>query len=496
MTVVPERYSWRPQAGSQVAFLSCPVFECLYEGTRGGGKTDCLIMDFAKEVGKGYGASWRGILFRKTYKQLGDVIAKCKKWFPRIFGKKAKWNQTDSTWTWDTGEMLLLRHFNRDDDYENYHGHEYSWLAFEELCNWSTSLPLTKMISTVRCSDKLLGASIPMRVRCTTNPYGPGHGWVKKRYALHLAVDQRKVLKNLKDDKGNNMPDRVSIHSDIRENKILLSADPYYMDKLRASCRSEAERKAWMEGSWDIVAGGMFDDLWDSAVHSVLPFTIPGSWKIKPSFDWGSAHPFSLGWWAISDGADVRIKTGGYRSTVKGDVYRIKEWYGCQENETNVGIKLTGEQIAKGMVERHLKWGMNGFVSKGIADSAIFSVENGHSIELSMKKPVRVDNGMEYPGILWSPSDKRPGSRKLGWQAMRDYLTNAKPSKAGPREKPGMFIFAGECSDWVRTVLTLPRREDDMDDVDDEAEDHSADETRYFIYSQPNVAGSGSYRYG
>ena len=43
---------WMPHRGSQNLFLSCPVYETLIQGTRGGGKTDCLLMSFAKNVGK------------------------------------------------------------------------------------------------------------------------------------------------------------------------------------------------------------------------------------------------------------------------------------------------------------------------------------------------------------------------------------------------------------------------------------------------------------
>lgn len=455
--------------------------------------TDCLLMDFAKEIGKGYGAAWRGILFRKTYKQLADIVAKTKKWFPRIFGKAAQWNQGDYYWHWPTGEMLLLRHWARDDDYENYHGHEYSWLGLEELCNWAMPTILTKMTSTVRCSDTVLGASIPMRIRATTNPYGPGHGWVKQRYSLHLPIRERRVMRNLTDKNGNALPDRVSIHSDIRENLILLRADPNYISKLRASCRSEAERKAWIEGSWDIVAGGMFDDLWQSDVHSLTPFDVPRTWRIKPSFDWGSSHPFSIGWWAISDGSDVRLRTGQVRTTVRKDLFRIREWYGCQKDEINVGLKITASEIAKGMVERQLEWGMQDWVTKGIADAAIFSVENGHSVAADMEKEIIIANCARYPGIKWTPSDKKSGSRKLGWQAIRQRMENSIPPKDGrPRERSGIFIFSHYCQDWIRTVLTLPRDPDDMDDVDTDAEDHAADETRYFVYSQGNDVGEAT----
>ena len=67
---------WSPHAGSQVQFLACPVFECLLEGTRGGGKTAALLMSFAQYVGVGFGQAWRGVLFRETYPQLADVAGK------------------------------------------------------------------------------------------------------------------------------------------------------------------------------------------------------------------------------------------------------------------------------------------------------------------------------------------------------------------------------------------------------------------------------------
>ena len=65
-----DRPVWMPFPGSQYTFLECPVYETLYHGTRGNGKTLVLVMDFAKEVGKGYGKAWRGILFRQ---KLGDL---------------------------------------------------------------------------------------------------------------------------------------------------------------------------------------------------------------------------------------------------------------------------------------------------------------------------------------------------------------------------------------------------------------------------------------
>ncbi len=165
----PDNVIWRPMPGSQEAFLaSHPIFEVLFEGTRGGGKTDCLLMSFGMHVGKGFGSGWKGILFRQTYKQLTDVITKTKKWFPQIW-PDAKFNHSEHVWTWPSGEQLLLRQFQKADDYWNYHGHEYPWIGWEELCNWATDEGYKRMMSCCRSSTK----GMPRMVRATTNPYGP-----------------------------------------------------------------------------------------------------------------------------------------------------------------------------------------------------------------------------------------------------------------------------------------------------------------------------------
>ncbi|WP_217468820.1 terminase family protein, partial [Staphylococcus aureus] len=142
--------TWCPQYGSQLAFLMAhPIFEVLYEGTRGPGKTDCLLMDFLQHVGKGYGSEWRGILFRQTYPQLSDVINKTNKWFKRIF-PGARYNKVEHKWTFPDGEELLLRHMKSPEDYWNYHGHAYPWIGWEELCNWADDKCYTVMMSCCR----------------------------------------------------------------------------------------------------------------------------------------------------------------------------------------------------------------------------------------------------------------------------------------------------------------------------------------------------------
>jgi len=487
----PKNVVWRPQAGSQEAFLSStPIFEVLFQGTRGGGKTDCLLMSFGQYTGRGFGAAWKGILFRQTYKQLSDVITKTKKWFPLIW-PQAKFNNTEHVWTWPEGEQLLLRQFKRDDDYWNYHGHEYPWIGWEELCNWATDAGYKRMFSCCRSSKP----GMPRMIRATTNPYGPGHNWVKMRFLPDRM--NMKVRKDLIDEEGRPEPSRLSIFSRLQENLILLKSDPNYVTNLAASARNKAEKKAWLEGSWDIVSGGMFDDVFQSQFNVIKPFVIPEKWRIDRSFDWGSSKPFSVGWWAVSNGEDVKIGEGKWKSTVRGDLFRIQEWYGWS-GKPNEGTMSLASDISKGIVERELKWGWRSQsdpnwcrVKTGVADSAIFSVENGNCIETDMKVRVRLDDGIKYRGVPWIPADKKAGSRVNGWDQVRRMLKNAHPDeKTGMREKPGLFIF-DICDNWIRTVPVLPRDEKEPDDVNTEAEDHIADETRYRVRAMGLTVGQG-----
>jgi hypothetical protein len=459
------------------------MFETLYHGTRGPGKTDGLLWCYGQHVGKGHKEAWAGIIFRQTYPQLADVQAKSEKWFRQVF-PTAKFNRSKMMWEWETGERLLFRHMGRPEDYWNYHGHEYPFIGFEELTNWPIPDCYVSMFACCRCSTE----GVPRMVRATTNPYGAGHNWVKERFGLQGRWWETVIIPKPTDLDGREEPPRAAIHGHIDENKILLKADPDYKRTIIASAANKAMAKAWLSGSWDIVAGGMFGDVWSPKTHIIPKFDIPKSWRIDRSFDWGSSAPFSVGWWAESDGSDVRLKDGKVMSTVRGDLFRIDEWYGWS-GKANEGLRMLAVDITKGIVEREIAWGIDGRVKAGPADTSIYTVENGMSIAHDMSLPIRVGNQL-HPGVHWTQADKRPGSRKTGWEMLRKMMDNSKRKDGLPREKPGIFVFEN-CKQFIRTVPVLPRSEKDMDDVDTLAEDHIGDETRYKIRALSNRAGSG-----
>lgn len=444
---------WTPHPGSQALFVACPIFEALYEGERGPGKTLALLMDFAQHVGQGFGSAWRGVLFRESFPQLADVVVKSRRLYREIF-PSAKWNAADHKWTFPDGEELLLRWMRVEADYDNYHGHEYPWIGWEELTNWASPACYESMFACSRSSQP----GMPRKVRATTNPFGVGHNWVKARF-----VDPAPAGTVITDEDGNQ---RVRIHGRLNENTHLAVADPDYVRRL-AAITDPNKRKAWLEGSWDISSGGLFDDLWDSSTHVLRPFDVPASWRIDRSFDWGSSKPFSVGWWAESDGTPVQTHRG-QRTFPRGTLIRVAEWYGST-GRPNEGLKMPSSKVAQGIAEREKASWFAGRVRPGPADSSIYDVTDDVSIAQSMAQN----------GVKWVPADKRAGSRKNGWELLRTRLAAA----AEGSDEPGLYVF-DTCRDFIRTVPILPRDDRDPDDVDTDAEDHAADETRYRLLAK------------
>lgn len=443
-----EQVAWMPQPGSQAAFLSCPYWEVLYQGTRGGGKTDALIMDFAQHVGQGFGPAWKGILFRQAHPQLEDVLTKTKKWFPLIFPDAIFKSSTSSyKWEWSTGEQLLLRSIDRASDYSKFHGHEYPWIGWEELTNWATD----ECYEAIKSVNRSSCAGMPRKYRATCNPWGPGHSWVK-RYFIDAGPSCYKIV---------NKEGRIRCHisSHLEENKILMEADPDYIGLLR-SIPDPVKRAAWLMGDWDIAAGGFFEDIWKPHIHVIKPFKVPSQWQHIIGFDWGSAKPFSLGIWAVSDGS---LLPDG-RQYPKGSLIRVKEWYGCKRDPNGYiipdkGLRLSPEQVAKGIedITKDLK------VRQWVADPACFREQGGSDIMRKFNNVAR---------LPFRPADNE---RIPGWQQMINLMYEA--TKDDP-EKPGLWVF-DNCKDFIRTIPALMRDERNPEDADTKGEDHIADEARY-----------------
>ena len=433
---------WQP-TDKQHTFLTCPIEDVFFGGTRGPGKTEALCADFWQHSIL-HGENAKGILLRRSYPELEEVEARCVSLFAP-YG--AKYNMSRKTWHFSNGAQLRLRHIKTTKDAALYQGHGSTWVGADELTTWPSLAPLDMLRATMRSSK-----GVPVYFRGTGNPGGPGHNEVKIRY-IDPAPPMTPFDDTVQIGDTSVTVKRVFIPATLDDNPHLMMNDPNYWQRVvLAAAGREDLLKAWRYGIWDIVAGGMFDDLWDPGMHILEPFRIPQSWHINRTFDWGETKPFCVLWFAESNGE--RLSDG--RSWPRGSLFVIAEDYGWN-GKPNQGLKLNAIKIAGRIKEAERKMAYK--VAPGGAD--LPAVQNGQSIEADMRKV----------GVHWRKPIKGPGSRVTKWSGVRQMLT---ASLQEPMEEPGLFVFSN-CRQFIRTVPVIPRDEKNPDDVDTDAEDHVLD---------------------
>ena len=442
---------WAPQHGPQAHLVSCPLFEIFFGGARGGGKTDAMLGKFAIKADR-YGKHVTGVFFRRTREDLAEALERSFEIYQPL---GAVYHVKGNYWRFPNNARLKFTYLDNDKDAQNYQGHSYTDLFFEEITNWATPTGINKLKATLRSPH-----GIPCQFHATGNPGGPGHAWVKARY-IDPAPSGYKILTEQFENpftKEILELDRVFIPSRLPDNKILIAKDPLYIAKLQQS-GSKQLVDAWLSGNWNIVDGAFFD-CWSNDKHVIKPFAIPQNWQRFRSFDWGSAKPFSAGWWAVCD------NDYNHNGIVipRGAMVRYREWYGAKKDgngETipNVGLKMTADEVSRGIIDREDKCEV---IKDSIADPAIFSEDGGPSIAERMK-PIyfrRADN-----------------SRQPGWDQMR-YRLN------GEDGRPMIYCF-DTCIDSIRTIPVIQHDTRKPEDLDSSAEDHALDDWRYACMSRP-----------
>jgi hypothetical protein len=274
-----------------------------------------------------------------------------------------------------------------------------------------------------------------------------------------------------------------------QDNPILLKNDPDYIKRIRGLGDKEMV-KALETGDWNVLSGGALTNVWDEAVHFIEPFDIPETWYINRTFDWGSAKPFSVGWWAESNGDSAIDYNGNILNFPRGTLFRIGEFYGCKKGEINKGLEMSAYEVGELIARRELATDFHRDIKPGPADSAIFDLTKFRNIYVSIHDEllqgynnVYKQSERRYRGMLFEPADKSPGSRIKGLEVLRTLLHNAKRE---PMEDAGLFIF-NNCMDFRRTVPMLQRDEKNPEDINTESPDHIYDETRYRCLTKQTI---------
>lgn len=442
--------AWSPQPGPQHAFIKCPLDDVVYGGARGGGKTDAALGEWAIHAER-YGINAKGLFVRRTRKALESTIARAQ----QIYRGMATWQESKSRFVWRNGAVVSMNYLERDQDADQYQGHDYTRVYVEELTQFAEPKPIDKLRATLRSAK-----GVPTGFRATCNPGGVGHSWVKVRYIDHGPWNVTRHVFECPFTNRQIETTRVFIPARLSDNPALLENDPTYVAQLYQSGSPQLV-KAWLDGDWNVIEGAFFTE-WEDRRHVLQPFEVPAHWMRFRSFDWGFARPFSCGWWAVAS-EDMSRPEG---IIPRGAMVRYREWYGA--SGPNTGLRLTTEAVAQGIVERE----RGETIQYGVADPSIFSEDGG---------PSRAEV-MSRHGCRWRPADNTRVGRNGamgGWDELRQRLI-------GEEGRPMLYVFS-TCRDLIRTLPSLQHDSNRPEDVDTAGEDHIADEVRYGCLSRPWV---------
>jgi len=502
---------WYPQEGPQADLCVCPMQEVFFGGARGGGKTDGVLGKWALKERR-YGTAFNAIMFRRTTVSAEDAIERSKEIYGPLGGK---FNERPPRWRMPHGGRVSFAYLETVQDAKEYQGRNVTDAWVEEAGQYPLPAPIFQLFGVLRSAH-----GVPIQLILTGNPGGAGQHWIRERYGMHPFPLGPKVLRRKLPDGSEH---RVAvIPSRIRDNKILLRADPGYVNRLQL-VGSPQLVKAWLDGDWTAVEGAFFPE-WSEKQHVVPPFAIPDTWLRFRSGDWGSAAPFSVGWWAvvgddfdlrrIAIGGDDRLSDSGMESAAprggdsirdrgaggcggvavlpRGALVRYREWYGA--SAPNVGLNLFAEEFAKGIIEREKG---DPRLAYAVLDPSTFSEAGGPSIAeranaVLQKAKLVAFHEADNRRITRVVGDAQKSGPMGGWDQFRGRLVG----KARRDEQTGEVLWStgrpmiycfSTCTDSIRTVPVLQHDPVRAEDLDTEAEDHAADEWRYACMSRPYV---------
>lgn len=251
-----------------------PVFEALYGGAAGGGKSDVLLMGAAQLAWKN--PNFAAIMFRRTYQDLQQpdaLIPRAMEWW---IPQGVHWNGSSMKFTFPNGSIVQMGYINHPKHRLNYQGARYHNTFWDELSQHEDDGNY-RYVALSRCrrgSDES-EMRIPLRALSSANPGGPGHTWVKKRFVGSIDIAT-----------GEHSP---GMHPYFPAN---LNDNPYLdRDSYEANLQAlhPTEREQLLNGDWDARdPGDYFRRDWFGPL-------------LDPEEDmWPKSDKISVRWWDLA----------------------------------------------------------------------------------------------------------------------------------------------------------------------------------------------------
>jgi hypothetical protein len=237
-------------------------------GGRGGGKSHWLIAQMAADDCQRY-PGLKCLLLRKEGKANREHLDDLRR--TMLKGVPHKYKQQEGVLQMAKDSRIVVGHFQNEGDIDDYLGVEYDVIGIEE----ATTLSETKYRNIRTCLRSSKPGWRP-RDYSTSNPGGLGHVWYRSRFVTPfkrsawpypMVPNETRFVPSLVGDNRFNNPEYVQI-----------------LDQLPGW-----QRRAWLEGDWDIMAGQFFTN-WREDVHVLKTWDDRQAHQWVCAFDYGMNH--------------------------------------------------------------------------------------------------------------------------------------------------------------------------------------------------------------
>ncbi len=409
-------------------------------------------------------------LFRRSYPELQkNHIVPIQQQLPQGLGDYVA---GDKALKFKNGSILWFCHCENETDVNKYQGAEMHWVGIDEASH------LTEyQLNYLKTRNRLGGwrpekdADRLPRFAMGSNPGGPGHLYLK---AIFLDQSPPETIfhdttmrdPDNPDDKG--WPS-IFIPARIADNKFI---DADYRASFSGLPPELA--RSLREGDWDAVVGQALHNL-SRERHQLRPFVPPKYATRFMGIDWGTASPFSVCWFCVSDGWELKGKNGWPdRWIPAGAVVMYAEYYGWN-GRPNHGARMSPQSVAREIIRQEEDRGES--MDYRVGDTEMWANRSGPG-----------------PAEWFETVDPRLIMRKAIKDRKRNYAEvlarlagNPRYMEDGTVEEDPLFFVTANCTHFWRTCPSLILDETDPEKGPETKlqEDHCYDCVAYALRSRP-----------
>ena len=335
--------------------------------------------------------------------------------FLEIYPKEMyEYNQSKHMLLFKNGSLTDFGYCDSETDVYKYQSSEYDVIRFDEATHFTGTM-YEYLRTRIRGANKF-----PKQTKCSTNPGSVGHHYFKSRF---IDVCPPMETYELIHPRTKRRSTRLFIPSRVYDNTFLMEADPDYINRLEDL--PEEQRKALLDGSWDLYEGQFFPEF-NRDVHVYSGVKEPHkSWRIYFTLDYGL--DMFAGYFIAVDEHD--------RAYVLGEIYEPDQIISqaaqlIKDKQKELGIAKVDEYLGPGDM-----WNR------------------------------RQETGLSVADIFWQngiPLRRTSRDRVDGWAAVKEWLHPFKDELGCMTAK---LTMSDRCVNLIRSLPSLQYDEHRSNDV-------------------------------